>query len=233
MTNAQRRTRLSRAAAVLASSMALGCGPAVEPTTPPPPTPTGATSAAQGNLARYFPLLVGHIYQYETESDGGEGVMMTRVSRADAAGGDLMGPQGTKTFQYAPDGVTLSSGGALAVYVLKAPLTVGHKWRGQEGSWVEIVAVDAAVTVPAGAYTGCVKTLEQRAGDRPLRITTAYCPDVGIVLLEAVSGSVMERVALKSYGPPVDLGPDGVRTLPPDPPDAPAPEDDPDDGPPP
>ena len=40
-------------------------------------------------------------------------------------------------------------------------------------------------------------------------------PDVGIVELQAASGEAFERLSLKSYGPPVDLGPDGVRMVPP------------------
>lgn len=219
----------------LLTGLALGvglttaCGPPADSETPAPGAAVAPTVPASA-IARFFPLASGHIYHYVTETDGGEGMMITRVSRADGSSGDLQGPQGTKTFHYAADGVTLDAGGALPVYVLKVPFTVGNKWRGQGGSSVEIVEVDASVIVPAGTYSGCIKTLEQRGGDRPLRIATTYCPDTGIVLLEAASGTVMERVALKSYGPPVDLGPDGIRQLPPE---GPPPDDAPPDGAPP
>jgi hypothetical protein len=41
-------------------------------------------------------------------------------------------------------------------------------------------------------------------------VATTFCPDVGIVLLEAASGAAIERAELKSYGPPVEIGPDGL-----------------------
>ncbi len=198
-----------------------GCPtPAENPTggLDPAPQPASGNGAA-GNateLTRLFPLKDGHIYQYATEGEDGEGMMMTRVTRSDAKGGDLQGPRGTKSFSYMPDGVAQNTGGMTPVYVLKTPLAVGTKWRGQAGSTVEIVEVGAKVTVPAGSYQGCVKTLEQRGGDRPLRVATTYCPDTGIVELEAASGLVMERAVLKSYGPPFDIGPDGVRAIPPE-----------------
>lgn len=190
-------------------------GPQPGPPTPPVPTPTAGTSPHAG-AATFFPLKPGHIYQYALETDEGQSSMMTRVTRGDGSGGELQGPRGTKTFHYVNDGVVLATGGAGQVYVLKLPLEVGNKWRGQAGSTVEIVETNAAVTVPAGKYAGCIKTVEQRAGDRPMRVATTYCPDTGIVQLEAASGLVMERAVLKSYGPPVDLGPDGVRAIPPD-----------------
>jgi hypothetical protein len=193
------------------------------PVTPQPgaPTPTPAATPT-GEASKYFPLQSGHIYQYVTESDGGQGVMMTRVTRADGKSGDLQGPRGTKTFEYVTDGVVLTTGGA-PIYVLKLPLAVGTKWRGQGGSSVEIVEVGATVTVPAGTYQQCIKTVEQRGGDQPMRVATTYCPDTGIVELEAASGAAMERAVLKSYGPPVDLGPDGLRAIPPPKENAPTP----------
>jgi hypothetical protein len=174
------------------------------------PLPVSPGGANQPAIARWFPLVEGHIYEYEVEGEDGTGRMVTRVTRADDAGGELQGPLGTKAFRYAGDGVVHDNGAATPVYVLKEPLTVGNSWRGDANSTVSIVEIDAAVKVPAGSYRGCIKTLEERGGDAPLRIATTFCPETGIVLLEAASGAAMERVALRSYGPPVDLGPDGV-----------------------
>lgn len=194
----------------------LACDPPVaDSVDPAPPTPAPAGTPI-GDGAMFFPLLAGHIYQYATESDSGEGMMITRVTRGDHNSGDLQGPRGTKTFRYVTDGVVLTTDSTVPVYVLKTPFAVGTKWRGHGGSTVEIVEVGMQVSVPAGKYVGCLKTLEQRGGDRPMRVATTYCPDVGIVQLEAASGMVSERAELKSYGPPMDLGPDGVRTFPPD-----------------
>jgi hypothetical protein len=66
------------------------------------------------------------------------------------------------------------------------------------------------VSVPAGSFQGCVTTQEERLGDAPIKMVTTYCPEVGIVTLEAQAGSRVERASLKQFGPPVDLGPEGV-----------------------
>ncbi len=148
------------------------------------------------------------------ETDSGEQeALVVRVSRTEAGGGTLHLPGGNKHFEYQADGVLLTRSAGAPVYVLKQPLTVGNRWRGEHGGTVEIFEVNASVSVPAGHYSGCVTTVEQRGGDRPLRVTTIFCPEVGIVLLEATSGAQLERAALESYGPPVDIGPDGVRRL--------------------
>jgi hypothetical protein len=139
---------------------------------------------------------------------------MVRVTRESANAGALQLPGGPKRFEYAPDGVRLLADGGGPVYVLKEPFKVGNSWAGEHGGTVEIAAMDVSADVPAGSYTGCIKTLERRAGDRPLEIATTFCPEVGIVLLEAVSGGGFERNTLKSYGAPLDLGPDGVRRIP-------------------
>ena len=139
---------------------------------------------------------------------------MARVTRNEPRFGELAMAGNNKRFEYADDGVRLLRSGAAPAYVLKEPLQQGASWRGEHGGMVEIVAVATTVDVPAGHFEGCVQTVEQRGGDRPLRVATTFCPDVGIVLLEASSGANMERAELKSYGPPVDLGPAGVRRLP-------------------
>ncbi|MBW2454669.1 MAG: hypothetical protein JRI68_09165 [Deltaproteobacteria bacterium] len=199
------------AAALLISA----CGPPAEPSTPGAGPGTGAALTSGTALERLFPLQDRHVYQYVAETDSGEQEdLVARVSRSEAGGGTLQLPGGRKQFRYQPDGVVLTRPTGAPVYVLKQPLTPGTSWRGEHGGTVEIVAVDASVTVPAGVFTGCVTTVEQRGGDRPLRVATTFCPDVGIVQLEATSGAQLERASLKSYGPPVDIGPDGVRRLP-------------------
>jgi hypothetical protein len=197
--------------AVVAATLA-GCGS--EPTSDPNVPATVAVSPTSGSeIEALFPLVDGHIYQYLTESDEGQDKLVVRAQRSEPGHGALQMPSGTKEFYYAPDGVKLTLSSGASVYVLKMPLTVGTQWRGERGGMVEIVEVGATVSVPAGSYQDCVKTVERRGGDRPLSVSTVYCPGVGIVLLEAASGAQMERAALSSYGPPVDLGPDGVRTL--------------------
>jgi hypothetical protein len=95
-------------------------------------------------------------------------------------------------------------------YVLKMPLEVGNSWRGEHGGTTRVAEVGVSVNVPAGHFDGCVLTVEERFGDRPARYATTFCPDVGIVALEASSGAEAERAELKSYAPPVYIGPDGI-----------------------
>ena len=62
---------------------------------------------------------------------------------------------------------------------------------------------------PAASGAACA-----HGGGMPLQILTTYCPDVGIVQLDAARGQQVERATLQSFGAPMDLGPDGVRRIP-------------------
>jgi hypothetical protein len=73
--------------------------------------------------------------------------------------------------------------------------------------------IDAAVTVTAGSFSGCVETHEVRGGDVPLSVVALFCPEVGMVSRVVTSGPKRETLTLKSFGEPVDLGPDSVRVL--------------------
>ena len=55
-------------------------------------------------------------------------------------------------------------------FVLKEPLEVGTTWPGEHGGKARIIAVNVTIEVPAGRFSGCVQTLEERLGKRePLR----------------------------------------------------------------
>ncbi len=163
---------------------------------------------------RFFPLIDGHIYQYVTRNEEGtEGMMVARVARIDAQRGQLRFSNETKSFEFAPDGVKTTSKAGHLVYLLKTPLQVGTSWPGQHRGVVKIMTVDVAVDVPAGHFDGCLQTVEQRGGDVPVRYAATFCPEVGLVLLEAASKTQTEQAELKSYGPPVSIGEDGVRLL--------------------
>src|SRR6202012_5498735 len=105
----------------------------------------------------------------------------------------------SKKFSYTAEGVTIESRIGTS-FVLKAPLVPGTTWRGEHGGNVKIIGVDKIADVPAGKFTGCVQTLEERLGDAPVRFATTFCPTVGIVILEAAPGANLERAELKSYG---------------------------------
>lgn len=200
----------------------LGCGGA-DRAAPPPAwnaAPDGQRGVSSGTLAeRYFPLVDGHIYHYATTNEIGEqGLLVARVHRADARHGELRFPSGVKRFEFTAGGVVRSDTGA---FVLKEPIVPGTTWIGEHGGRARIAAVDVAIEVPAGRFTGCVQTVEERLGDRPARFVSTLCPEVGVVALEATSAARYEKAELRSYAPPVDMGPDGVRRLPAEPPAAP------------
>lgn len=187
-----------------------------EPTPAPPAVAVAPAAASSGTeLEVFFPLVDGHLYTYATESDEDSGRLVVRARRSAADRGALVTGGTTRQFAYVADGVVLERPGASPVHVLKAPLAPGTEWRGEHGGTVSITEVGASVTVPAGHFDNCVKTVELRGGDRPMQVATTFCPEVGIVLLEASSGAQLERAALESYGPPVDLGPGGVKVIPP------------------
>jgi hypothetical protein len=172
----------------------------------------GMKDAASGTaIERFFPLVDGRVYHYTRVDDANEqGLLVARVFRSDKTHGELRFPSGVKRFEYAADGVLLMPARS---YVLKTPLSVGETWRGEHGGATRIIAVDVVVDVPAGHFTGCVQTLEDVRGDRRVRYATTFCPETGVVVLEAASGASLERAELKSYGAPVQVGPDGVERI--------------------
>lgn len=172
----------------------------------------GALAAALGArssipIERLFPLPDGFIHTFTTLSDEGEPItFLARSRRTSPSEGELQWGAAATRYQYTQEGVRNAATGA---YLLKAPIAVGATWRGDRGN-TRVVSVDASKSVPAGRFAGCVETVEERGGDSPLRLSTVYCPDVGIVVFEASSGMDAARLELKSFGPPVDLGPDGL-----------------------
>lgn len=214
---------MPRARAATLSSIALvaasACGPSSPSETAWTAPTRGAKDVSSGSeVERFFPLVDGHVYHYVTLNDANEeGLLVARVFRSDATHGELHFPAGARRFEYASGGVQLvSAGGRLAEggFVLKGPLAVGNAWRGEHGGQTKIVGVGVEAVVPAGRFGGCVQTLEVRGGDRPTKYATTFCPDVGVVILEAAAGGSLERAELKSYGPAVAIGPDGLQRLP-------------------
>ncbi|HVY48779.1 MAG TPA: hypothetical protein VHB21_22980 [Minicystis sp.] len=186
---------------------------------------SGQKNVSSGSAAEaFFPLVDGNVYLYATMNELGEqGVLVARVHRDDAQHGTLnYGGGASKRFTYAPDGVVYDSKLGPA-YILKTPLVPGTTWRGEHGGQTKILSVTADAETPAGKFTGCVQTLEERLGDAPVRYATTFCPTVGIVMLEAATGANLERAELKSYGEPRDFGPEGTTKFKVDPNAPPAP----------
>lgn len=152
-----------------------------------------------------MPLAHGTVFAFVTEIEGSSepGVLMMRVERPTASTAVLtVGGKGQR-LELVPEGIRLASGG----WLLKAPLSQAATFKGQFGT-VVVSATDKTVKVPAGSFSGCVETVEESVAVRK-RVTTVFCPDVGIVSLEA-EGSLgddygRERALLRSHGPAVDI----------------------------
>ena len=174
--------------------------------------PVGAVNSGTA-LERYFPLQNGFVYGYRTRSErGDEGLLTTRAVRSDATHGELRYPSGkVRRFAYEPDAVRDVASNAT---VLQTPIADGTSYRGEHGGQATMTVLTVPVTVPAGSFSGCMRVVEERRGDRPLRVTTTFCPDVGIVALEAAGSGSSETAELTSYAPAVELPADGVDKLP-------------------
>lgn len=175
--------------------------------------PTGVANASSStDVERYFPLVDGTIFHYQTTNEAGErGVLIARVHRVDATRGELIFPTGKKRFSYTPQGVRLEPAGD---FVLAAPIADGATFRGQNGGRAVIEDTHVVIDVKAGSYRDCVRVVEERGGDRRARYSTTFCPGVGIVALEAQSGMAYERAELVSAGPPVNVERDGLTVVP-------------------
>jgi len=187
---------------------------------------TGPQNVVSGSsVERFFPLVDGMVYTYITVNEvGDQGLLVARVHRSDAYHGELRFPSGAKAFELAPDGVLIHARGGEPTYVLKLPALVGTSWRGEHGGQSRILDASAVIDTPAGHYEGCLQTLEERLGDKPMRYSTTFCPEVGVVQIEVAAGANYERAALKSYAPPMRMREDGTERLPPTAtPDVPAP----------
>jgi hypothetical protein len=153
-----------------------------------------------------MPLAHDTVYAYDTKSeDSGEtGVLMLRVRRPREGTAELGAGSRVQRLDLGSDGIRHATGG----FLLKSPLSVGSTWKGQFGQ-VSVSAVDQTIHVPAGKFTGCLETVEQVSSPAPKKVRTVFCPDVGIVLLEAegmTNGNyTREQASLRSFGPAVDL----------------------------
>ena len=176
-----------------------------------PPTAAAPVSAPQSAVSRFFPLTDGTQWAYDAEEDGtgSKGIFVTRAKAMAGPRFSLTTGQRSRIVEVRPEGIARIDTGN---YVLRAPLDTGAQWPGDAGAVVRVTAVDRVVDVPAGKFIGCIDTVEEAraATNEPVRrITTTYCPDVGIVSLyvEAWDNGkhVGERAVLRSFGKPVSF----------------------------
>jgi hypothetical protein len=197
-----------RAALLLFASAALSCGGGANQ---PALSPDGANLPPCPAL-RYMPLVDGNQWAYDAEDDetGEKGMFVTRARRLPGAKFSLNSSQGSHVLDVREDGIVRSETSA---YLLKAPLTANAEWPGEGGATVRITSSDRTVDVPAGKFVGCIETIEEvpgQPGKDPLRrVTTTYCPDVGVALLHAevwkAGKHEGEHATLRSFGKPIQF----------------------------
>ncbi len=173
----------------------------------------GAQAQHSGAL-HWYPLDAGMQWVFtvrDSELDQG----MMSIAKVAAASGDTVtlrtGSDAT-TLRVAPDGIVREPAGG---YLLKTPPRLGDKWPAAEGANVEVVEVDAHVTVDAGSFDGCARTRERFPDGSTIERT--FCPEVGPVLIAASAmteqGSMASTTAtLRSFGMPQDLGAEGLKS---------------------
>jgi len=180
----------------------LACDPAAQP--PRQPVPERGQPV---DVIRYLPLQHDTVFAYDTlsEATGETGVLVVNIARPRPDMAELRVGGRAQRLDIVSDGIRHATGG----YLLKAPLTIGAHYKGQFGD-VRVTALDRAVQVPAGKFSGCVETVEEAIAPVQKKVTTTFCPRVGMVLLVAegmLEGAyATERALLRSFGPRVDLG---------------------------
>jgi hypothetical protein len=159
-------------------------------------------------VEQFFPLQDGHVYTYDIVSSPGapREQFMVRIRRLSADRAEMLTGGAVRRIVLEDNGIRREAAG----YVLRAPLRVGATWQGDNGGTATVEATDVEAHVPAGSFKGCVRVVERLMTAERRVITTVLCEGVGIVTMQvhASSGSeqAVQRVELRSYGPPVDLG---------------------------
>lgn len=181
--------------------LAVACG------SPAPAAPSAKPVPAPDEVSRYLPLEDDTVLAFETrvESTGEKGVLMLQVRRPYGNIVELGVGGRVQRLEVMPHAIRNLDGG----FLLKAPLRTGATWQGMAGT-VRVTSDDKSVDVPAGHFDHCVETVEEKQAQGGVkRITTDFCPDVGIVVLD-VEASVgdehaKETAHLRSRGKRVDL----------------------------
>ena len=116
---------------------------------------------------------------------------------------------GEETYEYENGEVVCDCGAweagindALPGIIMMAEPKVGESYRqeflkGEAEDLAEVLSVNESVTVPAGSFTGCLKTRDLSTVDRTAEELKYYCPGVGLVLETDIDGE--ERAELVEY----------------------------------
>lgn len=171
----------------------------------PAPKPAAAPDVA--SVLVYLPLVHDTVLTYDThvESTGERGLLMMQVRRPRDGRVDLTVGGKVQRLEIGDDAVRYVGGGT----VLRRPLEIGTTWRGNLGV-VRITRTDVDLSTPAGDFAGCIETREEvLRGSTGQRVTTVFCPDVGIaqLVMEVTSPTDVEAetATLRSYEKRVDI----------------------------
>jgi hypothetical protein len=170
----------------------------------PPNQGAPAPAAPETDLTRLIPLLDNTVFSYETyiEDTNEHGLLVFEIKRPRPELAELsVAGQVRKRYYLEPGGIRSGHGG----YLLKLPLSLNAQWTGDDGQ-VKVTATDQSIDVPAGKFSGCLRTIEQaQLGAATRKTTTVFCPGVGITVLEIEANesgvNVLQRLTLKSFGP--------------------------------
>jgi hypothetical protein len=177
----------------------------------------GDADASSGTAGeRWFPLKDGTLYHYKTEVLGDNvstGMLVAKVHRPSGSRGELRKPAGTQVFDFVPGGIATQTKTGAPAFLLKLPLDPNTQWLGPHGGVTKLSQQNLTVTLDFGTFNGCISTEELRGGDSPLRIVTTLCPEVGITSLEVSQGGGVERARLVYFGPPIDIGGEGLQRV--------------------
>jgi hypothetical protein len=170
-----------------------------------PSAPLHATTGHRTQMELFFPLHDGHLYTYQlTGGTEAPEMFMVRVKRLGPSIAQLITGTSVKVLTITPEAVRREGYGT----VLQAPLQPGASWQGDKGL-VRVAQTDATLEVPAGRFTGCVKTVEEVGGDARGTIETHFCPEVGIARIQVQQwqgdAQASQTVELRSFGAPMDL----------------------------
>lgn len=192
-----------RSALFIAPLLVAGCAsPVSQAQAPEQPQASG--------VEKFFPLGDGYVYTYETLDEDGraQDMMLLRVRRPDPGRAELHTASGVRDLVVTADSIQRQPGG----FVLRAPLEKGAQWDGDNGGTTRVQDVNVKLTVPAGTFDGCIQTVEEISGTSRGRITSVYCPTVGLARMTVEQWERGERDSkrfdLRSYGPPVNLDAD-------------------------
>lgn len=186
---------------VLLAPVAFACGSAPAPSAEAP-----TVNHTETKVERYLPLPADFVYTYDTYSDGQlVGSLWMQIEHPREGRVDLKMGSRVTHLQLQADGVSDIAGG----WLLKAPLQVGAEFQGKNGK-VRITRADVAIETKAGSFRGCLETQEEAGGiEASSRVTTLYCPDVGIVQLDIMTQEgnelIEERALLRSFAKRVDI----------------------------